>query len=57
MIRSVRWSLSPNHVELEYGFVLSRISAISDEVIGYKSPVFQDNSLAGVMEVSLVVVS
>ena len=35
-----------HNVALECGFVLSRISANSDEVIGYKSPVFQDNSLA-----------
>ena len=35
-----------HNVALECGFVLSRISDISDEVIGYKSPVFQDNSLA-----------
>ncbi len=34
-----------HNVALECGFVLYRISA-SDEVIGYKSPVFQDNSLA-----------
>ena len=27
--------------------LLSRISGSSDEVIGYKSPVFQDNSLGG----------
>ncbi len=35
-----------HNVALECVVVLSRISAISDEVIGYKSPVFQDNSLA-----------
>jgi hypothetical protein len=33
-----------HNVALECGFVLSRISA-SDEVIGYKSPVFQDNKV------------
>ena len=35
-----------HNVALECDFVLSRISVSSDEVIGYKSPVFQDNSLA-----------
>ncbi len=34
-----------HNVALECGFVLSRISSSSDEVIGYKSPVFQDNNL------------
>jgi hypothetical protein len=32
-----------HNVALECGFVFSRISASSDKVIGYKSPVFQDN--------------
>ena len=36
-----------HNVALECGFVLSRISVSSDEVIGYKSPVFQDNNLTG----------
>ena len=36
-----------HNVALDCGFVLSRISVNSDEVIGYKSPVFQDNSLTG----------
>ena len=36
-----------HNVALECGFVLSRISANSDEVIGYKIPVFQDNILTG----------
>ncbi len=35
-----------HNVALECDFVLSRISVSSDEVIGYKSPVFQDNRLA-----------
>jgi hypothetical protein len=35
-----------HNVVLECGYVLSRISDIRDEVIGYKSPVFQDNILA-----------
>ena len=35
------------NVALECGCVLSRISAMSDEVIGHKSPVVEDNSLAG----------
>ena len=35
-----------HNVALECAFVLSRIAASSDKVIGYKSPVFQDNSLA-----------
>ena len=35
------------NVSLECGCVLSRISAMRDEVIGYKSPVLEDNSLAG----------
>ena len=34
------------NVELECGCVLSKISAMRDEVIGYKSPVLEDNSLA-----------
>ena len=35
------------NVALECGCVLFRISAMRDEVIGYKSPVLEDNSLAG----------
>ena len=35
------------NVPLECGCVLSRISVMRDEVIGYKSPVLEDNSLAG----------
>jgi hypothetical protein len=35
-----------HNVALECVVVLSTISASSDEVFGYKSPVFQDNSLA-----------
>ena len=35
------------NVSLECGCVLSRISAMRDEVIGYKSPVLEDNILAG----------
>jgi hypothetical protein len=35
------------NVALECGCVLSRISAMNDEVIGHKSPVVEDNSLAG----------
>jgi hypothetical protein len=34
-----------HNVAITCDFVLSRISVSSDEVIGYKSPVFQDNSL------------
>jgi hypothetical protein len=34
-------------VTLECGCVLSRISTMRDEVIGYKSPVLEDNSLGG----------
>ena len=37
-----------HNVSLECGFVLSRISDSTDEVIGYKSPVIEDISLAGV---------
>ncbi len=39
------FAIPVHNVVLECGFVLSRISASSIEVIGYKSPVFQDNSL------------
>ena len=35
------------NVSLECVCVLSRISVMRDEVIGYKSPVLEDNSLAG----------
>ena len=35
------------NVSLECGCVLSRISAMRDEVIGYKSPVLEDNILPG----------
>ncbi len=35
------------NVALECGCVLSTISVMRDEVIGYKSPVLEDNSLAG----------
>ena len=34
------------NVALERGCVLSRFSDMRDEVIGYKSPVLEDNSLA-----------
>jgi hypothetical protein len=44
-IRPADLVIPVHNVALECGFVLSRISANSDEVIGYKSPVFQDNSL------------
>ena len=35
------------NVSLECDCVLSRISAMRDEVIGYKSPVLEDNILPG----------
>ena len=44
-IRPTDLVIPVHNVVLECVVVLSRISANSDEVIGYKSPVFQDNSL------------
>jgi hypothetical protein len=46
ILKKVR--LCNNNIVLECGFVLSRISTNNDQVIGYKSPVFQDNRLDGV---------
>ena len=45
-IRPADLAIPVHNVALDCVFVLSRISDISDEVIGYKSPVFQDNILA-----------
>ncbi len=46
-IRPADLVIPVHNVALECGFVLSRISANSDEVIGYKSPVFQKSVVWG----------